>query len=133
LCWTGLCIEPNPDVFTRLRDNRSAACLNIGIANVAGKLPFLKVEGYAQMLSGLSQSIDSGTHRAHQKRDGGTQRIVLGGRNHCEAAVPGTDRTSHFRNPLPLSRHRGKRTGRSRVDGFWRSDGSCDHYRGESQ
>src|SRR5262249_54497200 len=58
LGWTGLCIEPNPDLFTQLIDNRSAICLNIGIANESGKLPFIKVEGYAQMLSGLYQSMD---------------------------------------------------------------------------
>jgi FkbM family methyltransferase len=59
LGWTGVCIEPNPDVFTRLKINRSASCLGIAIGNEEGKLPFIKGEGYAQMLSGLSQSMDS--------------------------------------------------------------------------
>src|SRR3974390_100826 len=31
LGWTGLCIEPNPDVFPRLIENRSATCLEIAI------------------------------------------------------------------------------------------------------
>src|SRR5262245_58358110 len=65
---TGICIEPNPDVFTQLKDNRSAICLGIAIANEAGKLPFIKVEGYAQMLSGLSQSMDS-RHTERIKRE----------------------------------------------------------------
>ena len=68
LGWTGICIEPNPDVFTRLKNNRSAICLNIAIANAAGMLPFIKVEGYAQMLSGLSQSMNS-RHIARIKRE----------------------------------------------------------------
>ena len=107
LGWTGLCIEPNPDVFTRLNDNRSAVCLNIGIANEVGTLPFIKVEGYAEMSSGLSKSIKLETHRAHQKRDRGTQRIVFRSGSQCQAARLGTSRTPHFRNPLPLSRTEG--------------------------
>ena len=59
LDWTGLCIEPNPDVFPQLIENRSATCLEIAIARYEGRLPFVKVEGFAQMLSGLSQSMDS--------------------------------------------------------------------------
>src|SRR5262245_37918093 len=54
LARTGQCIEPNPDVFTRLRDYRSAVSLNIGIANDAGKLPFLNVKGYADAERTLS-------------------------------------------------------------------------------
>ncbi len=68
LGWTGLCIEPNPDVFPRLVENRSAICLEIAIARREGWLPFVKVDGYAQMLSGLSQSMDP-RHRERIERE----------------------------------------------------------------
>jgi FkbM family methyltransferase len=67
LGWTGLCIEPNPDVVPRLLDNRSATCLKIAIAGREGRLPFVKVEG-AEMLSGLSQRMDP-RHRDRIKRE----------------------------------------------------------------
>jgi hypothetical protein len=52
LGWTGLCIEPNPDVFPLLIKNRSAVCIQTAIAKRDGRLPFIKAQGYAQMLSG---------------------------------------------------------------------------------
>ena len=68
LGWTGLCIEPNPDIFARLLENRSAICLEIAIARREGRFPFVKVDGYAQMLSGLSHSMDS-RHRERIERE----------------------------------------------------------------
>jgi FkbM family methyltransferase len=66
--WTGLCIEPNPDVFPLLIENRSAVCLEIAIAKRDGRLPFIKVDGNPQMLSGLSQSMDT-RHRERIERE----------------------------------------------------------------
>jgi FkbM family methyltransferase len=68
LGWTGMCIEPNPDVFPRLIENRSAICLEIAIAKHKGKLPFVKVGGRPQMLSGLYQSMDF-RHRDRIERE----------------------------------------------------------------
>jgi FkbM family methyltransferase len=68
LGWTGLCIEPNPDIFPRLIEDRSAICLEIAIAGRNGRLPFIKAGGYAQMLSGLSESMDP-RHRERIERE----------------------------------------------------------------
>jgi FkbM family methyltransferase len=68
LGWTGLCIEPNPDVFSRLIENRSSICLEIAIARREGRLPFVKVGGCTQVLSGLSHSMDS-RHRDYIERE----------------------------------------------------------------
>jgi FkbM family methyltransferase len=77
--WTGLCIEPNPDVFPLLIENRSAVCLEIAIAKGEGRLPFIKADGYAQMLSGLSQSMDT-RHReriAREAKEHNTSHSVM--------------------------------------------------------
>ena len=53
--WRGICIEPYPDRFTELVKSRSAQtiCLPCAIANSEGYADFLKIDGYAEMLSGL--------------------------------------------------------------------------------
>jgi len=51
--WDGICIEPNPVVFEQLKKNRRCAKVNAAIAEKAGRARYLKVEGYAEMLSGL--------------------------------------------------------------------------------
>lgn len=57
--WTGLCIEPNPSVFRYLLANRSATCLNLAAGNADGSLPFVKVAGGGEMLSGLADGMDA--------------------------------------------------------------------------
>src|SRR5687767_14863567 len=51
--WTGICIEPIPAVFEKLRANRKAICVNGCIAPSNGTAEFLWVSGAAEMLSGL--------------------------------------------------------------------------------
>lgn len=58
LGWSGICVEPNPVVFDELRKNRSCICENIGISGENGDLEFLKITGYAEMLSGFSNFYD---------------------------------------------------------------------------
>jgi len=59
LGWRGLCIEPIPEVFARLETNRSAAaCIQACVASEAGTRTFLRVSGYAEMLSGLLDAYD---------------------------------------------------------------------------
>jgi FkbM family methyltransferase len=53
LNWTGICIEPNPESFKKLKNNRNCNCLNFGISNVESDMDFYKVNGYAEMLSGF--------------------------------------------------------------------------------
>jgi FkbM family methyltransferase len=51
--WLGLCIEPNPAVFARLRQVRRADCVQCCIAARHGSVDFLQVTGADEMLSGM--------------------------------------------------------------------------------
>lgn len=77
--WRGLCIEPNPAVFPALQASRQATCLNVAVAGRSGTLPFTRVEGYGEMLSGLSDAM-SAEHRGRIERDvaehGGSVSVV---------------------------------------------------------
>lgn len=63
LGWNGLCIEPLPDIFKRLKANRSCTCLNICIADKNGPVNFMHVQspsvGVADMLSGITNTYDT--------------------------------------------------------------------------
>jgi FkbM family methyltransferase len=54
----GLCIEPNPSVFTRLQQNRKCTVLNACISDSENTVNFLVIEGYAEMLSGIIDTYD---------------------------------------------------------------------------
>ena len=54
--WKGVCVEPLPDKYGQLIENRISECLNIAISNKDDILDFLFVEGYPQMLSGLVEN-----------------------------------------------------------------------------
>lgn len=57
--WTGICIEPNPDLFPALASSRRATCLNVAVAEAEATMPFLKIAGPGNlsMLSGLAASM----------------------------------------------------------------------------
>ncbi|MBY0109993.1 MAG: FkbM family methyltransferase [Candidatus Babeliaceae bacterium] len=59
LGWTGICIEPIPEVYERLCQNRTCITVCGAISTFNGKSDFLKVSGYAEMLSGLVKNYDS--------------------------------------------------------------------------
>jgi FkbM family methyltransferase len=58
LNWTGVCIEPIPDIFEQLQRNRKAICIQGCIAKQEGTAQFIKFSGgyYGEMFSGLSDS-----------------------------------------------------------------------------
>jgi FkbM family methyltransferase len=58
LAWKGLCIEPIPEIFDSLAKNRSASCVRACVSREAGSRKFLRVRGYAEMLSGMIDSYD---------------------------------------------------------------------------
>lgn len=58
LGWSGLAIEPMPDVFERLDRNRDCIKVNGCISDKAGKARFRKISGYSEMLSGLVEQYD---------------------------------------------------------------------------
>lgn len=62
--WKGICIEPNPTVFERLQQNRKSINYNVCITDVEGIVKYRKIEGYAEMLSGIVEFMDD----AHLQR-----------------------------------------------------------------
>jgi len=54
LNWRGLCIEPNPNIFNKLKNNRKCVCEQICISTSNEEMPFLLCSGYIlEMYSGL--------------------------------------------------------------------------------
>ncbi len=58
--WTGLCVEPLPSAFAKLRQRRKALCENVALADFEGHAEFIDCDaGIDQkMLSGLSSHFD---------------------------------------------------------------------------
>jgi FkbM family methyltransferase len=57
LNWSGVCIEPQPDIFAELQGNRKCELHQCCISDECGTMKFLKVSG-ANMLSGLANMLD---------------------------------------------------------------------------
>lgn len=53
LDWSGICVEPMPEVYEKLKNIRSCKCLNVAATNVNKEDIFLRIKGYSEMLSGL--------------------------------------------------------------------------------
>jgi FkbM family methyltransferase len=78
--WTGINIEPIPDVFARLQAQRPR-CINLccAIDETTGTADFLLNTGYTEMLSGLHKQYDSRhKHRVETEiqKHGGTSTIL---------------------------------------------------------
>ena len=77
--WRGICIEPNPAVYAKLVENRSCTLRNCCISDRGGIVPFLKVSGYAEMLSGIVDKYDP-QHRLRVQEElrqfGGTSEVI---------------------------------------------------------
>jgi FkbM family methyltransferase len=60
LGWSGICIEPLPAAFEKLRGSRTAICLNCAVADRDGKGEFVDVDmpNYGKMYSGLRAEYD---------------------------------------------------------------------------
>src|ERR1700754_3325813 len=75
----GICFEPNPKVFAELKGNRQCTLINKGVGKKNGKVEFMAIEGYAEMLSGVIENFDP----AHLSRidddlkvKGGQKKII---------------------------------------------------------
>ena len=62
--WTGLCVEPIKEVFTKLKNNRTCHVVNGAIANSDKILEFRRNHGRTEMLSGLVEHRD----KRHDKK-----------------------------------------------------------------
>jgi FkbM family methyltransferase len=54
--WTGICIEPGIEEFKSLTEFRNSININACISDYDGESEFTYIEGYSNMLSGLSES-----------------------------------------------------------------------------
>lgn len=52
--WKGICVEAQPSEFQKLKSNRNCTCVNVAVSDYNGETDFIYVEGYANMLSGIS-------------------------------------------------------------------------------
>jgi FkbM family methyltransferase len=60
--WTGLCVEPLPAAFAKLRATRKAICENVCVADFEGEAEFTEADDPGRnekMLSGLSKQFDN--------------------------------------------------------------------------
>lgn len=59
--WNGICIEPLPTAFAKLKKNRSAKAIQAVISKTRGQEEFIEVSGTdnADMFSGLARSFDA--------------------------------------------------------------------------
>lgn len=62
--WEGICVEPVTENFKKLEQNRTSINVNACVYSTSGELDFTKVEGYADMLSGVSRDY----HQKHKSR-----------------------------------------------------------------
>ena len=58
--WTGLCVEPLPSAFAKLRERRKAICDNVALADFEGTAEFVDCDAGVdqKMLSGLRSHFD---------------------------------------------------------------------------
>ena len=57
LGWTGLCIEPSPDRFSKLINNRKCICENIAVFDKECEIDFLDISGWGKGLSGIKNML----------------------------------------------------------------------------
>lgn len=58
LNWAGICIEPLPERFLELDKNRNCIKENCCISKKEEIVKFMRVEGYSEMLSGITENYD---------------------------------------------------------------------------
>ncbi len=81
--WNGICVEPLPDIFKKLKKNRKAIAINAGVGLKKGKEKFLEVsgDGNAEMFSGLLASFDPrqirNIKKEVKKRNGKIKETVI--------------------------------------------------------
>jgi FkbM family methyltransferase len=56
--WTGICVEPIPEVFEALKNARQAMCVQGCICSGQDTVSFLRIKGDSEMLSGILNNYD---------------------------------------------------------------------------
>jgi len=58
LNWKGICVEPNPIPFSKLKEVRKSINVNCGIGTANKQLKFLALSGAGEMLSGFTSTFN---------------------------------------------------------------------------
>lgn len=58
LGWSGVAVEPIPEVFSKLQANRACSTVNACVGATSGNFLFRSISGYSEMLSGLVDEYD---------------------------------------------------------------------------
>jgi FkbM family methyltransferase len=80
--WNGLCIEPSPEAYAKLIQNRKCHCICAAASEQEGTTGFLLVNGNNAMLSGMITNLDA----RHEERI--DKEIKLAGGNKKIITVP---------------------------------------------
>ncbi len=81
--WSGICVEPIPEVFARLQQNRIATLVNACITDTDGDIAFTRITGYPEMLSGITKNQDQKhldrINREIAEKGGSVKQILVAG------------------------------------------------------
>ena len=83
--WTGLCIEPIPEVFARLLSNRDCSVRTCCILDEENEVTFRSVAPPLEMLSGILEFFD----QEHIERINAEVSKITDGRGYQDIMVPG--------------------------------------------
>lgn len=92
--WEGICVEPNPVVFNKLISNRKSINLDVCIGNENKKVKFTQIEGYSEMLSGITEKYDD----RHIQRINNTILIKGGKKTEIEVEMITLDSVDGIKN-----------------------------------
>jgi FkbM family methyltransferase len=81
--WNGICVEAQPLEFQKLKSNRNCVCVNVAVSDYNGETDFICVEGYANMLSGISDDYNP----SHMNRIKNEVRTYGGSINNIKVPV----------------------------------------------
>ncbi len=92
--WGGICVEPNPVVFQKLDLNRVSINLNVCIGSENKKVKFTQIEGYSEMLSGITEKYDD----RHNERINNEILLEGGKKNEIEVKMIRLDCIDEIKN-----------------------------------
>ena len=79
LNWKGICIEPHPEAYIRLDNNRYCKKYNCCVSTKEENIDFIAVKGYGEMLSGIKDSTST-SHinriTSEIEKHGGSMEII---------------------------------------------------------
>jgi FkbM family methyltransferase len=81
--WNGICVEAQPLEFQKLKSNRNCVCVNVAVSDYNGETDFICIEGYANMLSGISDDYNP----SHMNRIKNEVRTYGGSINNIKVPV----------------------------------------------